>query len=160
MNKQSLLKFIAKAHRHTYAAPEEVRKQHRCEIPILDGHKDYEFTEGDFSYKDSYAGSFWAPGREVVFFKGNPVWCMAYQGQHNPKYDNDFFQEQVFPFLKKALMNFDDNMPFRGPKEFSDGDLKYIFEMQGGYDYFKGVERIFYKGEQVFFQDVMGSVIK
>ena len=57
-------------------------------------------------------------------------------------------------------MNFDENMPFRGPKEFSDGDFKYIFEMEGDYDYFKGQERILYKRKSVFFQDVMGSLIK
>lgn len=160
MDKKTLLDFISKAHKNTYAAPKEIRKQHRCEIPILDGHKDYKFTEGDFSYYDSYAGKNWAPGREVVFFKSNPIWCMSYQGQHDPEYDDNFFQEKAFLFLKKALMNFDDSMPFRGPKEFSDGDFKYTFEMDGDYDYFKGQERIFYKGKSIFFQDVMGTLVK
>jgi len=160
MDKKTLLDFIAKAHRNTYAAPKEIKSKHRCEVPILEGHKDYDFSEGDFSYHDSYAGSSWAPGREVVFFQGNPVWCMAYQGQHNAEYGDDFFQDQAFPFLKKALRNFGDDMPFRGPAEFSDGDFKYTFEMEGDYSYFKGKETIFFKGEVVFFQDVMGSLIK
>lgn len=59
----------------------------------------------------------------------------------------DFFQERAFLFLKKALMNFDDSMPFRGPKEFVDGDFKYTFEMNVDYSYFLGQECIFYKGE-------------
>lgn len=160
MDKKTLLDFIAKAHRHTYAAPKEVRKQHKCEVPILRGHKDYEFREGDLLYHDSYAGSSWAPGREVVFFQENPIWCMSYQGQPNPKFDDTFFQEQAFPFLKKALVNFDDNEPFRGPKEFFEDDFKYTFEMEGDYDYFRGKERIHYRREIVFFQDIMGSLIK
>ncbi len=85
MDKKTLLAFIAKAHKHTYAAPKDVRLQHKCEVPILEGHKDNEFSEGDF---------------------------------------------------------------------------KYTFEMEGDYDYFKGQERILYKGKSVFFQDVMGSLIK
>ncbi len=35
INKEELLKFIAKAHRHTYAAPKEIREKHKCETPIL-----------------------------------------------------------------------------------------------------------------------------
>jgi len=134
MKKETLLDFIAKAHRNTYAAPKEVQKKHRCKVPIQDGHKDYEFIDGDFRYRDSYAGSSWAPGREVVFFKGNPIWCMAYQGHHNQNFDDAFFQERVFPFLKRALINFDNSMPFRGPREYSEGDFKYTFEMDGEYE--------------------------
>lgn len=57
-------------------------------------------------------------------------------------------------------MNFNDDAPFRGPKEFLENDFKYIFEMKGDYDYFTGKEEIFYKNESVFFQDVMGELIK
>lgn len=69
MDKKTLLDFIAKAHRHTFAAPSEIRKLYKCAVPILPSHKDYDFVDGDFRYHDSYAGSSWAPGREVVFFK-------------------------------------------------------------------------------------------
>lgn len=167
MDKETLLKFIAKAHRHTYAAPKEVRQQHRVETPLLEGHKEYEYIEGDLRYYDSYAGSQWAPGKEEVFLNGQPIWCMSYQGQHNPDYDEEFYQEQVFPFLKRALMDFEDEMPFRGPEEFEEGDFRYTFKIETEpafntreYDYFKGQERVTYKGELVFFQDVMGSLIK
>ena len=156
--REKILQFIAKAHRHTYAAPSEIRAQYKS-TPILQGHKDYEFVEGDFRYHDSYAGNLWAPGREVVFFQKIPIWCMAYQGQHNAKFEDPFFEEHVFPFLKKALLHFDDAMPFRGPSEFSEADFIYTFTMEGDYRYFKGQEQIFYKGERVFFQDVMGSLI-
>ena len=160
VDKKSLLVFIAKAHRHTYAAPEEIRIKYLCEYQVLHGHTDHEYSEGNFRYHDSYAGSTWAPGKEVVFYKDVPVWCMAYQGHTHPKHDEQFYQEQVFPFLKRALMKFEDDTPFRGPKEYSEDDFKYTFEIQGDYSYFKGQERIFYKDYVVFVQDVMGSLIR
>ena len=160
INKDELLGFIAEAHRNTYAAPKEIKSKHKCETPILEGHKDYHYKRGDWEYHDSYAGSSWAPGREVVFHNGEPVWCMAYQGQHNGDYDDDFFQNEAFSFLKKALRNMNDSMPFRGPTEFEDGDFKYTFQLDGDYNYFKGREAIHHKGVEVFFQDVMGELIK
>jgi len=160
VNKEELLQFIAKAHRNTYAAPKEVRRLHRCEQPILAGHKDYDFKEGDWEYHDSYAGQDWAPGREVVFLKGKPVWAMAYQGKHNESYPSEFFQNQAFSFLRNALRNISDEMPFRGPESFKEGDFEYTFKMNGDYQYFTGREAITYKGIEVFFQDIMGELIK
>ncbi len=163
MNKEKLLKFIAKAHTNTYGAPKELKDKFRCKSPIQNQHKDYEFNEGEFIYHDSYAGSFNAPGREVIFFKDNPVWAMAYQGKINPKFDNEFYKEKVFPFLKKALRNIDETQPFRGPKKFIDNEFenfRYVFEIVGDYSYFKGQEKIFYNNKVVFIQDIMGCLIK
>ncbi len=159
MDKDSLLEFIAKAHKNTYAAPKEIRSKYKCAIPILSEHKDYDFTLGDWRYHDSYAGSKWAPGREVVFLYEKPVWCMSYQGQTIEDLSEEFI-EKTFKFLKRALQNFDKNYPFRGPKTFKRGEYEYKFKFTGDYKYFKGVETIKYRGKKVFFQDVMGSLIK
>ena len=118
---KGLIPFIAKAHRNTYAAPPEIKKKYRCETPILPGHKDYHFVDGDWAYHDSYAGAFWAPGREVVFFKDAPVWCMSYQGRDTQKLSEEL-QEAFTAFLKKALRNFTDDVPFRGPVLFKEED--------------------------------------
>jgi len=102
--KDELLSFIAKAHRNTYAAPKVVKKRYRCN-PVLEGHKDHHFIDGDWAYHDSYAGWSWPPGREVVFFKGKPVWCMSYQGKASEGLEKAFIDEQaaqervVFRFL-------------------------------------------------------------
>ena len=159
MNKISLLEFIATAHRNTYAGSDEVRLRNKSRVPILDGHIDYDFVKGDWRYHDSYAGVQWAPGREVVFFKGKPVWCMSYQGQTVDGLATEFVEE-TFEFLKKALMNMNVSMPFRGPSKFSDGEFEYRFEMKGDYKYFTGRESIRYKKKEIFFQDVMGTLIK
>ncbi len=159
MNKQTLLGFILKAHQNTYAAPKEVKKKYRCKNPILTGHKDYDFVSGDWRYHDSYTGSEWAPGREVVFFKGKPVWCMSYQGQTVPGLSEDFVEE-TFEFLKKALRGITISLPFRGPKRFKAGDYVYTFKIKGDYKYFIGREAVTHKGKEVFFQDVMGGMVK
>ncbi len=159
MNKISLLKFIAKAHKNTYAAPQEVKLRNKCKTPILDGHIDYDFSEGDWRYHDSYCGVQWAPGREVVFLQGKPLWSMSYQGQTIDGLSSEFVDE-TFGFLKKALMNVDQKKPFRGPAQFVEGEYEYRFEMKGDYSYFVGRESIKHKGKEVFFQDVMGTLIK
>jgi hypothetical protein len=160
LNKEELLAFIAEAHRNTYAAPKEIKSKHKCKTPILPGHKDYNYKKGDWEYHDSYAGSSWAPGREVVFLNEQPVWCMSYQGKHDEDYPDDFFQNEAFPFLKKALREMEDSMPFRGPQKFEEGDFRYSFKMNGDYSYFTGRETIHHKEVGVFFQDVMGELIK
>ncbi len=160
INKDELLRFIAKAHRNTYAASKEVGKKQRLEVPFLPGHKCYYFRDGDFEYYDGYAGKAWAPGREVILLGGKPIWAMSYQGRHNENYSEQFFEEEVFPFLKRALMAITDEMPFRGPSILSEGDFEYTFRIEGDYQYFKGRETITHKGEVVFFQDVMGELIK
>jgi hypothetical protein len=155
---KELLTFIAKAHKNTYAASKEIKEKYKCD-PILEGHDDYEYSEGEWSYHDSYAGNAWAPGREVVFYKGKPFWSMAYQGQTIEGLDKDFINE-IFDFLKKVLRDIDESFPFRGPKNFKEGDFEYSFEIEGEYRYFIGRENIKYKNKEVFFQNVMCSLIK
>ena len=160
IDNKELLAFIASAHRNTYAAPKEIRQKSKMQTPFLPGHKCYYFKDGDWEYFDGYAGEEWAPGREVVLCKRAPVWAMSYQGKHNEDYSADFFQNRAFPFLKKALTNMEDTMPFRGPKEFKERNFRYTFEMNGDYSYFTGREAITHGGIEVFFQDVMGELIK
>jgi hypothetical protein len=49
--------------------------------------------------------------------------------------------------------------PYRGPKNFKEGDFEYTFEFEGNIKVFKGREKIFLKGEEVFFQDVIGGFV-
>ena len=159
MDEKSLLEFIARAHGNTYAAPKEIKFLYSCKIPILEKHKDYDFTDGDWRYHDSYAGSIWAPGREVVFYKGEPVWSMAYQGKTIDGLSEELVDE-TFTFLKTALINADERMPFRGPRAFAKGDFDYRFLMTGDYRYFTGEEAIAYKRTIIFTQNVMGILVK
>ncbi len=159
MDKESLLEFIAKAHNNTYAADKKTKLKHMMMTPFLPGHKCYYFKDGEWEYFDGYAGAEWAPGREIVVFEGKPIWSMSYQGRTVNGLKKEFVDE-AFEFLKKALRNIDSTMPFRGPNKFTDGDFTYTFNMDGDYQYFTGREAIKYKNQEIFFQDVMGEVIK
>ncbi|MEK6893069.1 MAG: DUF5680 domain-containing protein [Nanoarchaeota archaeon] len=158
INREELLEFIAKAHRNTYAAPGEIRQKHRCKVPILSGHKDYEFVDGLWRYHDSYAGRILAPGSEVVFFKDVPVWRMSYQSMPDESLSPSYYQNCVFPFLRRALTAFKDDCPFRGLNGFTEPEysFQYNFQIRGDYKYFTGQEIIEDCGREVFFQDVMG----
>ena len=142
---------------HTFAAIKSVKVKYLVK-PIRAGHKDYGFTKEDWKYHDSYAGWHMAPGREVVHYKGKPVWQMSYQGMTVDGLSKEFIKD-VFTFLKKALRSVPETMPFRGPVKFLEGEFVYEFKFEGDYKYFKGRESITYKGKEVFFQDVMGSII-
>ena len=97
MDSRQLLSFIARAHQHTYAAPKAIKEEFSVKS-FLPRHKEYDFSEGDWGYHDSFAGHVWPPGKEIVFFKGEPVWCMSYQGKSLPA-DKSFI-EQVYAFLR------------------------------------------------------------
>jgi len=149
------LHFLAIAHRNTYAAPKDIKVKYKIH-PFLPAHECYNFKIGDWEYFDGFAGKHWTPGREVVLLKGVPYWAMSYQG----KTVGDEHLEQAFDFLKLALRNFDDKSPFRGPSYFQDGEFEYFFEMEGTYEYFTGRESIKHNGKEIFFQNVMGELIK
>jgi len=85
--------------------------------------------------------------------------CRGNQGLASHFFSEEFLQEHAFPFLRRALMKFDENMPFRGPSHYSEGDLKYEFEIDGDYTYFTARENLSVKGLRLFFQDVMGETI-
>lgn len=157
MNLDKLKTFLKKAHSNMYAAPKEIRIKYRRD-PLLPGHKDYEFTDGDWKCRDSYAGWRWPPGKEVVFFQNKPVWCMSYQGRANDDLSK-VFVEKVYAFLKRALRE-NAELPLRGPKEFKEGEFVYSFFIKGDLSYFTGRESITFEGKEVFFQDIMGSLIK
>ena len=52
--------------------------------PII--HKELEFKEGDWYYKDSYTGFFQSWGREVVWYNKKPFWTQIYGGGMNKEF--------------------------------------------------------------------------
>lgn len=157
MERDALLSFIAKAHQCTYAAPRAIKREFKVK-PFLPEHTDFDFSDGEWGYHDSYAGQLWPPGKEVVFYKRKPVWCMSYQGKALT--DDKAFVERVYGFLKQALLQAPDDAPFRGPEEYCEDEWRYSFTYEGDASYFVGREVVEYQGEVVFFQDVMGTLIK
>jgi len=154
VNLKQLAKFLVKAKTKGYAGNGK-------EIPPeRPGFKEIEFLEGDYSYRDSYSGFFFAPGQEVVRVKGKPIWAMAFSGGMLPEfYGNIDFSKQTFTFLKKCLLRVDVSRPFRGPENFKEGDYEYKDSSEGDIRDFSGTEHIFYKGKEVFRQHYIGGLI-
>lgn len=151
---KELAGFLVKAKSQTYAGDGK-------EIPPQrPGFKELVFIDGNWEYRDSYTGFYFAPGQEIVRFQGRPVWAMAYSGGMRPEYHGKGdFAKQTFTFLKQALLRIEVSRPFRGPKNFQDGEWEYRDSSEGDITDFKGAEYIFYKRKEVFRQYYIGGRI-
>jgi len=119
INNKQLAKFLVKAKKGTYASINNMKI--KPEKPL---HDELEFSDGEFYYRDSYAGFFQAPGMEEVRLgkEGKTIWTMAYSGGMLKEYQKDIeFAKQTFGFLKKALSAIKESAPFIGPEELKDG---------------------------------------
>lgn len=146
MNK-SFVKFLIASKKKGYAAG-DVNIVHE---------KDKSYStrgeEGDFSFHDNWFGGEPFGGREVVFYKGKPYWMMVYYGSDTGR------AEGLIEFLRKALSQIPEGLPVRGPKELINGDFKYENEAKGTIEQFIGVEKIYFKGEEVFKTNYVGGLV-
>lgn len=154
INIKELSKFLVKAKVQTYAGDGKEIAPQRTDF------RELEFKEGDWEYRDSYSGFYFAPGQEIVRFQGKPVWNMAYNGGMLAQYHSDFaFAKKVYAVLKEALRLVKESRPFRGPNKLKKEDFEYVDNSEGDITSFKGTEKIFYKGKEVYKQDYIGGLI-
>lgn len=150
-----LKEFLIKAKQQTYAN-ENIEKKESSRK----GSFDYEYSENGLTYHDTYFGGTKFMGCEVVYNEDEtPIWGMNYYGI---TLDESLSEEAIDKALRPALMKVgnDDILPLRGPKEFTNGDYKYTFEVNGTLDYFEGLETIV-KGEKKVYQlKCHGGIIK
>lgn len=139
--------FIIEAKRNTYAGKNNQVGSSR------NGSIDYEYVRDDYKYRDSYVGSNCFSGQEIVWIKDNPYWSMNYIGKVT---DEPFSGD----FLKEALRNNIEEMPYRGPKFYENGDYTYLCNVDGNPEWFEGRELIFYKNVQIYELKFHGGVIK
>ena len=146
--------FIQKAKMSTYVAGRRMEK-----LPKRKGFIEYTYDEGEWSYRDSYAGFLHSAGMEVVRKTDVVVWSMSYAGETMTK--NKAFAREIFKFLKSALSV--DNkgfVSFRGPANLRLGDWEYIYKQSGDVKSFEGEEKIKFEKTLVFTQKVMGGVVE
>lgn len=130
--------FVYLAKQHTYAANGQSNR-----LKLRQGSKDYQFQLDDFSYHDSYVGNECFVGEEVVYQRQQPVWALTYSG----KVLSDHFSSS---FLKEALQQVPETIPFRGPSHYSNGQYYYHCQTEGAFEWFQGSEVIYYEQEKVF----------
>jgi hypothetical protein len=75
MDNTALHKFILQAKASTYVGNGQHTTSSRP------SSHDLQFTQGDWSYLDSYFGGRDFIGEEVVYFRDAPVWAMNYYGR-------------------------------------------------------------------------------
>jgi len=151
VNKKQFCEFLVKAKKATYAAGEKAKK-----IIKDDKSTTLIFKEGNWKYQDNYFGGESFGGREIVFFKNEPVYFMGYYGLVNNSIINF---EMVYKILKKALLLIPKNKPFRGPSKYINDDLIYTNKYNGKIENFFGEEIITMSGRKIYTAKYMGGFI-
>lgn len=154
-NHDSLKKFLYNANKFGYAGDGK-----EINSPQRPGFDELEYSEGDYLYHDSYSGHYFAPGQEVVYYKGDPIWAMAYAGGMKFEHHSDeTLTKQTIKFLKKALLAMNPEKPYRGPEKFEEGEWRYVSTLSGDIKDFTGNEKIYLKDKLVFEQNFIGGII-
>ena len=145
-----LKQFLIKAKLNSYSSGREGMK-------LTDGSKELTFEAHGFTYRDRYIGENPFIGEEVVWQADRVIWGMNFYG----RVLNEIVPAaQIYTFLQKAMRQVKEDRPFRGPDTFKEQDFEYRDESQGSIEEFMGVERIFYKGEEVYRLDYHGGSVK
>ena len=147
----NLARFIVKAKRNTYASGKPPKK-------LEDGFEEFEYAEGDYSYRDRYYARDPNPfgGQEVVWKDKKPIWIMNYYGfVISEKIPN----KEIYPFLRKAMSLVNEKTPFRGPTTLKEGKFKYVNNVSGNVNKFKGTEKILFNGKEVYQLDYHGGTL-
>lgn len=148
---KQLCQFLVIAKKQTYAAGDKAKK-----ITEKDKSTTITFEQGDWKYHDNYFGGEPFGGREVVFFQGQPVYLMTYYGNVHQSVTN---LTEVYGALQKALSHIPKSKPFRGPKQFDDGDFSYTNTSTGEIDDFFGQEILSQGGKVIYVAKYLGGLV-
>ncbi len=135
---EKLIAFLIKAKKGTYAA-------HAKEEAVSSRPQshDIKYEEGGYLYLDTYLGGNEFAGEEALWNRGEPVWAMNYVGRVIAEpFEGDF--------LKEALLRVPQDMPYRGPMVYANGDYRYHCAASGNVNWFQGYEEIFYQDKKVY----------
>ena len=135
--------FLIEAKKQTYAN-ETIEKAKSTR----QNSKDYEYKKDNFI------------GEEVVYIDNQTYWAMNYYGV---TLDENLGEEAMDNALRPALMNVGKDktiIPVRGPKEFINGEYKYLFEVTGDINCFAGVETIYKNDKKIYELRCNGGLIK
>jgi hypothetical protein len=145
---KKLIEFLIRAKCLTYAG------KGAEDMPSRPGSHDLHYTEGDLLYIDSFLGGSKFGGEEALWRENTPFWTMNYYGIVT---DKEHFSGD---FLKESLLRVPADKPFRGPKDYSEGEYKYSCDVDGDLYYFSGKEEIFYCGEKIYECLFHGGVVE
>jgi hypothetical protein len=150
------LDFLITAKVNTYASQEAKP----VVVPLLPGSKQLEYTQDQFLYRDIYFGGESFIGQETVYYKGEPIWAMAYAGGLMESVPSVLKPIKIYNFLKKALRLVSPETSYRGPKHYQNGDFTYIDRHEVENNLFWGTEAITFQGQPVYTLHYSGGSIK
>jgi uncharacterized protein DUF5680 len=140
MDQAALLRFLMEASRCGYAAGSsavQTREADHSTTIVLE--------HGDWRFHDNFFGGEPYGGREVVFFKGRPVWMAVYYG-----HVDDADVDTVYSFLRRALREAPPEFPVRGPAAINEDGFSYRNGYEGDATRFWGEETIHVKERLVY----------
>ena len=144
---QQIVSFLIKAKQATYAGKGTETTSSRVKS------HDLVYRDGAYMYYDTYLGGEKFAGEEALWVADIPYWSMNYVGRVTGGcFSGDF--------LKEALLHVPEDEPYRGPREYTNGDYSYHCETEGSFDWFQGRESIDYQGKQIYECYFHGGLIK
>ncbi len=142
-----LIAFLIRAKKATYAG------KGAESAPSRPQSHDLQYAEGDMLYIDTYLGGNRFAGEEALWIAGKPVWSMNYAGRvTGENFSGDF--------LKATLLRVPEDMPFRGPALYTEGDYAYRCQADGSFGWFQGKETIEHKEQLIYECFFHGGLIK
>ena len=151
MKIKDLKQFIVEANGKGYGSGDEKSREKQ-----VDGSITIRYERGDWKMTDNYVGGEPFAGMTKIFFEGKVVWSMVYYGKVS-KEQNDV--EEIYKFLMKSLLKMPSDYPYRGPREFVEGDWKYENLWNGEVEKFNGEEKIYFKDEIIFWTKYVGGLV-
>ena len=144
---KSIVSFLIRAKQATYAGKGAETASSRI------GSHDLVYRENNLMYYDTYLGGDRFAGEEALWISDVPYWSMNYIGRvTGSPFSGDF--------LKEALLHVPEDMPFRGPEKYVNGDYAYECSVEGDFDWFRGEETIRYRGDPIYECIFHGGLIK
>ncbi len=149
-NDGALARFLVKAKIEGYASGDQSRLR-----KLSDGGMEASFTEGEYSYRDRWYGENAFAGEEIVHYRGKPAWSMNFYGVSARDAPPEFPA-----FHKAALRRVPLAQPFRGPARYQEGEFVYLNDVQGSIRDFSGLERVLFRGREIFRLVYHGGVLE
>lgn len=150
MDIEQLRQFLLDSNAAGYAGGEEKKW-----IKEVDGSTTIPFEKGQWKSHDNFFGGEPYGGRIMVTYQNKPVWMMVYYGW----VADDVEAGPIYAILRSALKQMPQDAPFRGPKEFIEGDLIYLNSWVGDIERYSGEEQIIQNGKLVYKANYFGGSV-
>jgi hypothetical protein len=144
--------FIVEAKRRTYVGDGTPA------APLRPGSHDLEHSTGDFTYHDCYFGGTDFVGKEVVYWRGRPVWAENYFGRVIER--GLISAERAGQVIRSSLTKMYAEGRFLGGFEATDGDCTYRDTSTGDATWFQGREWIERAGRTAYELYYHGGLIR